>query len=187
MKIISGGQTGVDVAGLISAKLLGLQTGGFAPFEYKTLVGNRSKFLKDYCNLRESEGQYRLRTLENVLMADATLIFARSFSSPGTKLTIKYCDENEKPCMLIDSLLGSTLLDATVTWLRDLPDLSILNIAGNSESSSPKIFVPSFEFIHKVLYKYVNSKEQDFDSFHDDVEKATSLNNIFKSDNNVNS
>ena len=38
-KVISGGQTGVDRAGLVAASLSKLETGGTAPQGYRTLDG----------------------------------------------------------------------------------------------------------------------------------------------------
>lgn len=70
-KIISGGQTGADLAALKAAKTLGMQTGGTA-----------------FVLLPKGEKN------KNVDDADATLAF-RVKSSPGTDKTIRYAHKKE--------------------------------------------------------------------------------------------
>ncbi len=72
-KIISGGQTGADMGGLLAAKELGLETGGTAPGGYKTEKG-RNLDLRDIYGLTQF-GTYPQRTRINVRDSDATVIF----------------------------------------------------------------------------------------------------------------
>ena len=70
-KIISGGQTGVDRAALDVAINLGLDYGGFCP---KGRLAEDGVIPKKY-NLTElSSIKYAVRTLENVKLADASLV-----------------------------------------------------------------------------------------------------------------
>ena len=95
MKLISGGQNGADIGGLIAAKKFGIPTGGWIPNTFRTEAGPRPDLGKLY-NLNEhSSYSYIPRTKSNVIWSDGTLIFGRD-SSPGSKLTIKFCKEQAK-------------------------------------------------------------------------------------------
>ena len=94
-KIISGGQTGADIAGLKAAKRLGLATGGTAPPHFGTSKGSQEGLLKSFglnaIPLTTSwESAYCSRSMLNVDNADATVAF-RVKASPGTDKTIGYC------------------------------------------------------------------------------------------------
>lgn len=89
-RVISGGQQGADRVGLEVAKLLGFQTGGYAPKGYRTLKGNDLS-LKTEFGLKETKSSsYIERSKLNVDESDATLLF-RSYKSNGTEKTLGYC------------------------------------------------------------------------------------------------
>ncbi len=93
-KIISGGQTGADLAGLLAAKKLGLQTGGTSAPLYSTSNGREAALLKSFglvdIALKGSWQQaYCDRTMKNVIDANATVVF-RVKASSGTDKTIGY-------------------------------------------------------------------------------------------------
>ena len=87
IKVISGGQTGADQAGLAAAKACGLETGGWAPKGWLTADGEAEELLRSY-GLKEHRGGYRSRTWANVKDADATIRLATNFDSPGEKCTL---------------------------------------------------------------------------------------------------
>lgn len=87
-KVISGGQTGADRAGLEAAKFCNLETGGTAPKNYMTEDGS-DYTLKDL-GLVEGPKGYVSRTMMNVDNSDATIVF-RFHPSSGTDKTIGYC------------------------------------------------------------------------------------------------
>jgi hypothetical protein len=130
MKIISGGQTGADEAGLEAAIRVGFETGGTAPKNYKTLIGSNYN-LKERYKLDESESfNYADRTYENVKNSDGTLRLAYNFSSRGEKCTLKAIRKYTKPYYDIDL---SDPIDPTITarWIMG-HGIEILNIAGNA-------------------------------------------------------
>jgi len=131
-KIISGGQTGADRAGLIAGKLLGLKTGGTAPPGFLTERGPEPKLQ----NFGLVEGQpdsrkYVKRTIQNILDSDGTLIMGIT-TSPGSTLTLTICREYSKPCIINPTSI------ALKEWL-DLNHIKTLNVAGNRESKNPGI------------------------------------------------
>ena len=131
LKIISGGQTGADIAGLIAAKKCGFDTGGCAANGYQTENGAKPEYAKMY-NLVDKHYDYHRRTVENVKMSDFTLIFADNVNSPGTKLTISACNSNSKPY-----LINPKPLD--IVAVIQLGGVITINIAGNRESVAPGI------------------------------------------------
>jgi hypothetical protein len=140
IKVISGGQTGADIAALRVAKECGLETGGWMPKGFKTLAGPRPEYAELY-GLRENDStSYRDRTFDNVCDSDATLRLAHDFSSPGERCTLKAIFEYGRPSMDIafvwNAGLPSTLVTDTATlevkqWIRDT-NIQILNVAGNA-------------------------------------------------------
>jgi hypothetical protein len=126
MKIISGGQTGIDKLGLVIAKDLGLETGGTAPKGYKTEDGPDLS-LRDEYNLKEhSSSAYPPRTKCNIKDSDCTLIFGDT-GEPGTKLTVQLCKDERKPYLINPT-------SSEIIELRNRIDAQIINIAGNRAS-----------------------------------------------------
>ena len=149
MKVISGGQTGSDQAGLAAAKELGLETGGWLPKGYMTAEGPRPDLLTLYNMKEHPKKGYPPRTERNVIDSDATVIFGDA-DSPGCTLTRKYCKLYTKPVALI-SFPGAFSIEETAigiaNWIAKDPEIFVLNIAGNRESKNPGIF----EFTKAVL------------------------------------
>jgi hypothetical protein len=141
-KIISGGQTGADTGGLKAAYQLGIPTGGAAPMGYKTEDGSNFE-LRDKYNLSESfSSEYANRTGANVKISDATVIFATNTKSPGTKLTIKKCEELKKPYILVnpDDVNASKIVSKFFETMKIKYGRKItLNVAGNRETKSSGI------------------------------------------------
>ena len=131
LKIISGGQTGADIAGLTAAKKCGLDTGGFAANGFITENGRRPDYAKMY-NLIDKQYTYAQRTVENVKASDATFVFAANISSSGTRLTIGSCIKYGKL-----HLLNPTVAEIVEFIAKNNP--RVINIAGNRESVTPGI------------------------------------------------
>lgn len=101
-KIISGGQTGADVGGLVGAERCGIPTGGCAPRGYKTESGPQPILQSRFGLVAHPSPHYADRTRENIVKADAVIIFATQTDSVGTRLTIELCDKHQKPWCLLD-------------------------------------------------------------------------------------
>jgi hypothetical protein len=124
MKIISGGQTGVDRMALEVAREFGIPTGGSAPREFMTERG-RDPSLQEFGLVALPSSLNKVRTLRNVLDSEATVIYGELMG--GTRLTLEFCAVNDKPCLvnpaameLVDFLLNK--------------GISVLNVAGNRAS-----------------------------------------------------
>jgi len=147
-KIISGGQTGADIGGLVGARRVGITTGGTAPRGYKTEVGNKPDELKSFGMVAHPSSNYRDRTKENIVNADATLIIATDPGSVGTQLTIQLCEDFEKAFLMIDP--NFDCIDQIRVFL-DTEKPIILNIAGNRESKSKGLSARTAAIIEKVF------------------------------------
>lgn len=98
-RIISGGQTGADMAGLRAGRQLGYETGGTAPANFATSAGRKEGTLKSFglsalplCKSRVASFVQRSKC--NVDNSSATVAF-RVRSSAGTDKTIGYCVERK--------------------------------------------------------------------------------------------
>ncbi|MDD3039058.1 putative molybdenum carrier protein [Bacteroides sp.] len=149
--VISGGQTGADIAGLLAAKHCNIKTFGFVPPGYFNESGNDNS-LADIFGLVELEinpkfttsDYYRERTKQNIHFSDGTVIFATDLNSPGTILTINTCKMLNNPFIINPTKLQ--LLDfITINEIKDL------NIAGNRESKSPGIQDSTTTFLIDVF------------------------------------
>ena len=150
MKVISGGQTGVDRAALDAAIELGLDYGGSVPKERRAEDGPIDE---KYGKLTELGSlDYRVRTQRNVTDSDATLIITRGRLSGGTMLTAKLASTQHKLYLVVDLKKmdeARTLGEATV-WLNRVRP-RVLNVAGPRESEVPGIYGTAHRFLRLLL------------------------------------
>jgi hypothetical protein len=162
--VISGGQTGVDIAALRAAQCLGYRTGGAAPKNFKTQIGMKRELGPNF-GLYEHTGGYAARTRANVMQADLTLILAANMESAGTKLTIDTCNHYHKPwhaekinwvqngfTPMISPQACEQIVELIIEMINENPDKGfVLNVAGNSSTTAPGIFVPAFASMVNIL------------------------------------
>lgn len=99
MKIVSGGQTGVDRAALDTALELGLPCGGRCPRGRKAEDG---PIPARYPLTETSSAEYAQRTEWNVRDSDGTLVLTRGQPTGGTALTIELAERLGKPYLVVD-------------------------------------------------------------------------------------
>ncbi|WP_019646296.1 putative molybdenum carrier protein [Novispirillum itersonii] len=138
LRILSGGQTGVDRAALDFAIARQIPHGGWCPAGRRAADG----LLDARYHLVETESSgYRQRTKHNVRDADATLIIYRGRLEGGSLLTRDLATGHGKPLLLCDLHAPTeVLLAAWQDWLFSHP-VVILNIAGPSEARNPGIYL----------------------------------------------
>lgn len=145
-QIVSGGQTGVDRGALEAAISLGIEHGGWCP------RGRRAEdgvIPIQYHQWETESSQYHVRTEQNVIDSDATLIIARGPLSGGTELTRRMAAKHNRPCYVAD-LRGEIVLDEIRDWLCEQRVVR-LNIAGPRESSSRGIARQAQQFVQELL------------------------------------
>jgi len=167
LRIISGGQTGVDRGALDAALEAGITHGGFCP------SGRRAEdgvIPARYALTEASTEGYPARTAMNVRRGHGTLLLVRGRSglihSAGTKLTLEMCRRQGKPwhaadprrpdhahrvAAWIDELARS--LEAPDGWLEGLVHERelVLNVAGPRESRATGIHDETVDFLRMVL------------------------------------
>jgi Circularly permutated YpsA SLOG family len=144
-RIISGGQTGVDRAGLDAAIALGIEHGGWCPRGRMSEDGTiPSRY--ELTEIRERD--YRVRTEKNVLESDATLILIETQLRSGTALTKRFCVDHGVRYLVVN--IAKERPERVASWLSELKP-AILNVAGPRESSHPGIQERAMEFLIAVL------------------------------------
>ena len=149
MKIISGGQTGVDRAALDVALKHGAECGGWCP------AGRLDEFgrIPDRYPVKELEqGSFAQRTLQNVKDSDATVIIYCSDLRGGTEYTLNCCIELAKPHRLIDAaeISEKDAATAIVDLVRE-HNVSTLNVAGPRKSEWPDGYDYAFRVLESFL------------------------------------
>lgn len=150
IKIISGGQTGVDRAALEAARLCQLSTGGWLPKHCLCQDGNRPDLLAMYGMKEHPNVGYPPRTKQNVFDSDATLRFATDWKSTGEKLTLSAIKKFNKPYFDIKS---SSDVVSAIEWIRS-NKFSVVNCAGNSENTSPGIYGMALNIFLSIFSKF---------------------------------
>jgi hypothetical protein len=156
MKIISGGQTGVDQAVLKAGLLLGYQIGGWCPPGRTCEDG---KIPSDYPLLETPNDRSAKapdipgsqRTENNVRDADATLVLqpSRLETDKGTAWTIACAQAYKKHYLVVDPYDPDAIRQVK-KWLQ-LLKVEIINIAGPRESIVPGINQQACNLLLKVF------------------------------------
>jgi hypothetical protein len=151
VKIISGGQTGVDRAALDAALRHGIESGGWCP----TGRLDESGRIPDRYPVKELEnGGSTKRTLQNVKDSDGTIIIYPGKLSGGTEQTLHFCVEQRRPHELIDASNIST--EKAAQLIADFVcenNIEILNVAGPRQSEWPE----GYGYAAQVLDIFLNS------------------------------
>jgi len=132
VKIVSGGQTGVDRAALDVALKHGIECGGWCP------AGRLDEFgrIPDQYPVQELDvGGFTERTLRNVKDSDGTVIIYSDKRTGGTEQTVRFCRELQRPHELIDpSMLSAQDAAELISDFVRRHKIRILNIAGPRQS-----------------------------------------------------
>jgi Circularly permutated YpsA SLOG family len=145
LKIISGGQTGVDRAGLDVALQHGIECGGWCP------VGRLDEFGKipEHYPVQElPDGGFTERTLHNVKDSDGTVVIYSHHLSGGTAQTVRFCVEQERPHQVIDASKISA--EGAAKLIGDFVctnEIGILNVAGPRQSE----WAEGYDYAYRAL------------------------------------
>ena len=142
-KIVSGGQTGVDRAGLDWALARGVKCGGWCPRGRKAEDGPISRI---YPLAETPSADYAQRTEWNVRDTGGTVIFSiETELAGGSKRTAEFAVTHNKPCLHLHSRQS----DAAQAFRDFIAEnkILVLNIAGPRASEEPEVG----EFAKSVL------------------------------------
>jgi hypothetical protein len=145
VKIISGGQTGVDRAALDAALKHGIECDGWCP------VGRLDEFgtIPDRYPVKELEhGSFVERTMQNVKDSDATVIIYFDKLRGGTEQTVRFCIEHKRPHKLIDAaeISEENAANSIFDLVRE-NKIDILNVAGPRLSEWPQGYDYAFQVL----------------------------------------
>lgn len=146
LRIVSGGQTGVDRAALDVALERKIPCGGWCPLGRRAEDGT----IPDRYPVRETDTpDYAQRTEWNVRDSDGTLVLTAGAPTGGTALTVQFAQQYAKPLMIVD-FDKPAAARGVVAWLRE-HRIAVLNVAGPRSSTQPGIEDHTREFLREVL------------------------------------
>ena len=151
MKIISGGQTGVDRAALDLALKHGVDCGGWCP------AGRLDEFgrIPDQYPVQELDaGGFSERTLQNVKDSDGTVIIYTGKLGGGTEQTVRFCQELRRLYQLIDAakISAEDAAKLIADFVRD-HEIDLLNVAGPRQSEWPE----GYDYASRALEAFLNA------------------------------
>ena len=150
VKIISGGQSGVDRAALDAAIKLDIPHGGWVPQGRLTEDGPLSEIYA----LRETPtAVYAERTEKNVVDSDGTLIISRGELTGGSAYTREMALKHDRPWLHIDLKRTAAFRSAVMIaeWLS-ANDIRVLNVAGPRASKDPNIYRDAAALLETVYF-----------------------------------
>jgi Circularly permutated YpsA SLOG family len=151
VKIISGGQTGVDRAALDVALKHGFDSGGWCPTGRLDELGR----IPDRYPVKELDsGGFTERTLQNVKDSDGTVIIYPGKLGGGTEQTVRFCAEEQRPHELIDAskISAEEAAQSISDFVRE-NKIDILNVAGPRQSEWPD----GYDYASRALDSFLNS------------------------------
>jgi hypothetical protein len=119
LKIISGGQTGVDRGALDAALAFEVECGGWCP---AGRLAEDGTIPKSYPVMELANAGYAERTARNVADSDGTLVISKGEPVGGTRETVDRCIEMRKPHLIIDcaSMSLEETIEAATEFVKSL-------------------------------------------------------------------
>jgi hypothetical protein len=152
-RIISGGQSGADIAALDFAIEHGIAHGGWCPRGRKAEDGR----IDGRYQLKETpSSSYVLRTERNVRDSDGTVVFSiAAVLMGGSQRTVELARRHEKPSLHLSATSDG---DKAAGLLREFirqHGIKVLNVAGPRASQAPSVA----EFVTATLTKTLRPDE----------------------------
>jgi hypothetical protein len=149
VRIVSGGQTGVDRGALDAALEAGGPCGGWCP---QGRVAEDGTIPEKY-PLRELPGAgYAERTRRNVSDSDGTLVLSFAKPGRGTALTRRHAKALGKPLLVLDcERVEAAAAARAVRAFISAHGIGTLNVAGPRASTHPGAYRCAREIIGEVL------------------------------------
>jgi hypothetical protein len=149
-KIISGGQTGAEIAGIDAAIENGLPYGGWLPEGRRTENGPLDS---KYTNMMELEdADYPDKTEQNVKDADGTAIFSHGKLTGDASLAHGFARIHNKPVLHLDmnELSETEAIESSIEWIYR-NKIEILNVTGSPESKDEYIYDDVHSTIKSII------------------------------------
>ena len=149
-KIISGGQTGADQAALDAAIKLGIPHGGWIP---KGRLTENGPLPKKYDLTEMPVTSYALRTEQNEIDSNGTLIISHGKLTEGSDYTRKMALKHHRPWLHINLNKTPAFKAANLirSWITE-NTIEILNVAGPRKSKDHSIYQDVSKLIETIYY-----------------------------------
>ena len=152
LKIISGGQTGVDRAALDAAIELRIPHSGWVPKGRKAEDGAIPEKYK--LDEMPTNG-YAERTEQNIADSDGTLIISRGRLTDGSLLTLQLAAKRKRPCLHMDlSVMSTSVASKTINSWISRHGIAILNVAGPRASKDPGIYRMTVDILKNAFQSH---------------------------------
>jgi hypothetical protein len=149
IKIVSGGQTGVDRGALDAALAAGFACGGWCPGDRAAEDG---AIPDRYPLMPLPNGSYRARTRLKVVDSDGTAILYYESLSGGTRLTRNLCALLKRPYVLVDARqMSESEGVAAVIAFVEKHVIRTLNVAGPRASGWKEGYAFSLAVVGGVI------------------------------------
>lgn len=149
MKVVSGGQTGVDRAALDAALDCGIDAGGWCP---EGRASEDGVIPDKYPVMELPNSGYRQRTKRNVVDSDGTVIIYFGYPSGGTEQTIVFCIKEKKPYVLIDAEeLNIDRASKKIKEFINQYSITVMNVAGPRAGGESR----AYEYAKNVMLKTI--------------------------------
>jgi len=136
-RIISGGQTGADRAGLDFAIAHGIPHGGWCP---RGRLAEDGSIPRRYRLMESPSPDYAQRTEWNVRDSDGTVIFSLGRDlSGGSKFTAEVAAQLRKPCLHVSEVSGGRNSAENLRHFLRRHRIKCLNLAGPRASVEPRV------------------------------------------------
>jgi hypothetical protein len=145
LKIVSGGQTGVDRAALDVALQRGIECGGWCPAGRLDELGIIPKLYP----VKELEnGGFKDRTRRNVKDSDGTVIIYFDELRGGSDQTAQFCVEQKRPHELINAArIPAEQAGKRIADFVRVNQIATLNVAGPRQSDWPE----GYDYVFRAL------------------------------------
>ncbi|HEY9793272.1 MAG TPA: putative molybdenum carrier protein [Candidatus Obscuribacterales bacterium] len=145
LKIISGGQSGVDRAALDAAMAAGVPVGGWCP---RGRLAEDGTIASKYPLVETSSADYAERTRLNVRDSDATLILCEGTISGGTLFTRECAESLNKPFLVVGFSAADCL--QAQDWIIGR-SIAVLNVAGPRASQAEAVYERAYSLMEGLI------------------------------------
>lgn len=149
-KLISGGQTGVELAALDVAIKLGIDHGGWIARGKRNAQGP----LSDVYNLNEAVAVgFKTAMEQNVMSADGTLLVTRGKKSPRTQYAVEMSLKHQRQLLHVDLSQNSSFEAASLigSW-GSLQQIKIAFVTGPQADTDPNIYAQMLKIMETAFY-----------------------------------
>jgi hypothetical protein len=149
-KLISSGQTGVELAALDVAIKLGIDHGGWVARGKRNAQGP----LSDVYNLQEVAAVgFKIAMEQNVMASDGTLLVTRGKKSPRTQYAVEMSLKHQRQLLHVDLSQNSSFEAASLisSW-GSLQQIKIAFVTGPQADTDPNIYAQMLKIMETAFY-----------------------------------